>query len=195
MVSGKQQGATGPGEVDRAEGTGRGLRRRDVLASSLVLGFGAAGASWAPAAAAAAAGDSVLPATPEAQLRDVVRLQGSLREEDVPWWFTGVIFAVTGDHETPRPLLRFEGMEIYWFAHLADGYLLGGNTVTFFRDFDTHEYLAELPPWNVWTRSSRRSRAATSGSSTRPRASGRRGWTELPSPSRDERHSRSSGTA
>jgi len=149
VVSGKQQGATGPGEVDRAEGTGRGLRRRDVLASSLVLGFGAAGASWAPAAAAAAAGDSVLPASPEAQLRDVVRLQGSLREEDVPWWFTGVIFAVTGDHETPRPLLRFEGMEIYWFAHLADGYLLGGNTVTFFRDFDTHEYLAELR--NPWT--------------------------------------------
>jgi len=77
-------------------------------------------------------------------------MQGSLREEDVPWWFTGVIFAVTGERETPRPLVRFEGMEIYWFQHLADGFQLGGHTVTFFRDFETHEYLREFR--NPWTR-------------------------------------------
>lgn len=147
MAVRNQQAGEGPGAAGGAVATAAGLRRRDLLASSLVLGFGAAGVSWAPAGAAAT--DNVLPATPEAQLRDVVRLQGSLREEDVPWWFTGVIFAVTGDRETPRPLVRFEGMEIYWFEHLADGYLLGGNTVTFFRDFDTHEYINELR--NPWT--------------------------------------------
>ena len=80
----------------------------------------------------------------------MVRMQGSLREEDVPWWFTGVIFAVTGDTETPRPLVRFEGMEIYWFRHIADGFILGGHTVTFFRDFVTGEFLQEFE--NPWTR-------------------------------------------
>jgi hypothetical protein len=124
------------------------LTRRGVLASSVVLGLGASGAIW-PAVVEAGPRGSGLPGTPEDHLRNIVRMQGSLREEDVPWWFTGVIFAVTGERETPRPLVRFEGMEIYWFRHLADGYLLGGNTVTFFRDFDTNEYLREFR--NPWT--------------------------------------------
>jgi hypothetical protein len=124
-----------------------GLTRRGALARSLVLGFGAAGAGWA---SPAPAGDgAALPSTPQEHLRNIVRMQGSLREEDVPWWFTGVIFAVTGESQTPRPLVRFEGMEIYWFRHLPDGYLLGGNTVTFFRDFETNEYLREFR--NPWT--------------------------------------------
>lgn len=89
-------------------------------------------------------------ADPEAALRTMVRMQGSLREEDVPWWFTGVIFAVTGDDETPRPLVRFEGMEVYWFRHVSDGFILGGHTVTFFRDFATGTYLQEFE--NPWTR-------------------------------------------
>ena len=118
-----------------------------ALAASLVLGLGGTGIAFD--AGAGGAGGEGLPASPEEHLRNVVRMQGSLREEDVPWWFTGVIFAVTGERETPRPLVRFEGMEIYWFQHLADGYLLGGNTVTFFRDFDTHEYLSEFR--NPWT--------------------------------------------
>jgi len=86
---------------------------------------------------------------PTANLRQIVRMQGSLREQDVPWWFTGVIFAVRGDHETPRPLVRFEGMEIYWFKHTSAGYQLGGNTVTFFRDYETNEFLYEFR--NPWT--------------------------------------------
>ena len=95
-------------------------------------------------------GRSVLPGTdPRDHLQGIVRMQGSTREEDVPWWFTGVIFAVTGPNETPRPLVRFEGMEIYWFQHVADGYLLGGNTVTFFRDFETGAFLYEFR--NPWT--------------------------------------------
>lgn len=121
--------------------------RREALAASLVLGLGGTGIAFD--AGARGAGGEGLPASPEEHLRNVVRMQGSLREEDVPWWFTGVIFAVTGERETPRPLVRFEGMEIYWFQHLADGYLLGGNTVTFFRDFETNEYLSEFR--NPWT--------------------------------------------
>jgi Protein of unknown function (DUF1838) len=127
---------------------GSTITRRGVLSSSLVLGIGASGASWPGLAEARPVGPG-LPGTPEEHLRDIVRMQGSLREEDVPWWFTGVIFAVTGEQQTPRPLVRFEGMEIYWFRHLPDGYLLGGNTVTFFRDFETNEYLREFR--NPWT--------------------------------------------
>jgi hypothetical protein len=144
-------------------GPGRAtLTRRSWLGGSLVLGAGfgasqpvpasiAGSAAVAGAAAVAGSGDGGLPDfnDPAVNLREIVRLQGSLREEDVPWWFTGVIFAVRGDNETPRPLVRFEGMEIYWFRHLDGGYLLGGHTVTFFRDFVTNEFLREFR--NPWT--------------------------------------------
>jgi len=121
--------------------------RRSWLASSLVLGAGLAAATGA----APGAGKNLLTAAdlpdwrdPKINLRDIVRLQGSLIEEDIPWWFTGVIFAVRGKDETPRPLLRFEGMEVYWFAHTRSGYQLGGHTVTFFRDFETGAFLQEF---------------------------------------------------
>jgi len=140
-----------------AQGSAVPLTRREALAASVVLGLGAAGASWP----AAAAGASALPTTPEEHLRNIVRMQGSLREEDVPWWFTGVIFAVTGEQETPRPLVRFEGMEIYWFRHVAAGYVLGGNTVTFFRDFETNVYLSEFR--NPWTQRTEAVKPAVQG--------------------------------
>ena len=125
--------------------------RRDLLTASLALALPAAGAIWSTEAESAAPrGSSVLPgADSRDHLQGIVRMQGSTREEDVPWWFTGVIFAVTGSNETPRPLVRFEGMEIYWFQHVGDGYVLGGNTVTFFRDYETNEYLREFR--NPWT--------------------------------------------
>jgi hypothetical protein len=124
--------------------------RREVLMGGLALGLGGGGLAL-PGGVVQAAGARELPdfTEPGVNLREVVRMQGSLREEDVPWWFTGVIFAVTGDGETPRPLVRFEGMEIYWFQHVPSGYILGGNTVTFFRDFETNEYLREFR--NPWT--------------------------------------------
>jgi hypothetical protein len=71
-------------------------------------------------------------------------MQGSLLEEDVRWWFSGVIFGVRGEGETPRPLVRFEGTEVYWFSHRGDDFQLGGHTVTFFRDFETGEFLYEF---------------------------------------------------
>lgn len=122
------------------------MQRRDLLPA--MLGFGAAFAAQAePAVAAASAGRDEpgkgLPQTAAEHLRNLVRMQGSLREEDVPWWFTGVIFAVVGE-QSPIPLLRVEGMEIYWFKHVSDGYQLGGNTVTFFRDFATNAFIDEF---------------------------------------------------
>lgn len=123
------------------------LSRREVLAGSLLLGLAGAGCTSLPAAVegparrAAAMPDLT---DPDANLRHMVRMQGSLAEQDVPWWFTGVIFGVRGEAEQPRPLVRFEGMEIYWFKHLPDGYQLHGHTVTFFRDLATSEFLAEF---------------------------------------------------
>lgn len=74
---------------------------------------------------------------PSANLNSIVRMQGSAKEEDVPWWYDGTIYGVVGE-EQPRPLVGFEGMEMYWMRHLAGGeYELIGNTVTFFRDLDT----------------------------------------------------------
>ena len=122
------------------------VSRREILGASLALGLGGATALAQPAMAGPAfAHDTGLPdlSDPAVSLRNIVRMQGSLREEDVPWWFTGVIFAVNGE-DSPLPVLRVEGMEIYWFKHLADGYQLGGNTVSFFRDFESNEFLQEF---------------------------------------------------
>jgi hypothetical protein len=127
-----------------------GIERRAVVSGGLLLGLAGGGLVFSPEGVASAAGrDASLPDTPAEHLRQLVRMQGSLREEDVPWWFTGVIFAVTGDAATPRPLVRFEGLEVYWFQHVGAGYRLGGHTVTFFRDFETNEYLYEFR--NPWT--------------------------------------------
>jgi hypothetical protein len=115
------------------------------MLGALVAGLGHQGVTLA--ANDRAAPNSIGPAA--AQLRNLVRMQGSLTEEDVPWWFTGVIFAVTGHNATPQPLVRFEGMEVYWFQHKPNGYFLGGHTVTFFRDYATNEFLYEFK--NPWT--------------------------------------------
>lgn len=134
------------------------MTRRDWLTNSLVLGATYAltaeqgSAQVSIADAVSASGPQPLPTAlgdPSGQLRHLVRMQGSLREQDVPWWFTGVIFAVTGDKATPQPLVRFEGLEVYWFEHVGQGYRLGGHTVTFFRDYLTGEYLSEFA--NPWT--------------------------------------------
>ena len=74
---------------------------------------------------------------PEENLEAVLRVTGSLREEDVPWWYDGTIYGMVGENG-PTPLIRFEGMELYWVRHLDDGeYELIGNTVTFFRDIES----------------------------------------------------------
>lgn len=118
------------------------MNRRQWLTGSLILGAGMGGGVGATSIASADSGPETWRS--DEHLRNLVRLQGSLREEDVRWWFTGVIFGVRGESETPRPLVRFEGMEVYWFSHRGDGFQLGGHTVTFFRDFETGEFLYEF---------------------------------------------------
>ena len=122
------------------------LSRRDWLAGSLILGAGLGSeAGLAKAGVTPPLTELHLETwRPEDHLRNMVRMQGSLNEEDVRWWFTGVIFGVRGEGETPRPLVRFEGMEVYWFAHRGLDFQLGGHTVTFFRDFETGEFLHEF---------------------------------------------------
>lgn len=118
------------------------MNRRQWLTGSLILGAGMGGGVGATSIASADSGPETWRS--DENLRNLVRMQGSLREEDVRWWFTGVIFGVRGESETPRPLVRFEGMEVYWFSHRGDGFQLGGHTVTFFRDFETGEFLYEF---------------------------------------------------
>jgi hypothetical protein len=78
---------------------------------------------------------------PANNLRALVRMTASLEERDVPWWYDGTIYGIVAG-ENPRPLVRFEGMELYWLRHLPDGeYELVGNTVTFFRDLETGRML------------------------------------------------------
>jgi hypothetical protein len=126
--------------------TPRSINRRSWLAGSLILGagVGAESSSAISSAAVAVAGSEPDTWRSDEQLRNLVRMQGSLLEEDVRWWFSGVIFGVRGEGETPRPLVRFEGTEVYWFSHRGDDFQLGGHTVTFFRDFETGEFLYEF---------------------------------------------------
>lgn len=126
--------------------TPRSISRRSWLAGSLILGAGVGPESSSAISSAALSAADSEPSTwrSDEHLRNLVRMQGSLLEEDVRWWFTGVIFGVRGEGETPRPLVRFEGTEVYWFSHRGDDFQLGGHTVTFFRDFETGEFLYEF---------------------------------------------------
>jgi hypothetical protein len=79
--------------------------------------------------------------TPRANLEGMLRMTASLKEEDVPWWFDGTMFGIVGEEE-PRPLVRFEGWEVYWVRPVEnDAYELTGHTVTFFYDVETGEML------------------------------------------------------
>jgi hypothetical protein len=81
---------------------------------------------------------------PEDNLLHLMRVTASLDEEDVPWWFNGVIYGMIGEG-APTPLFHFEGLEIYWLSHLDDGtFELTGGTVSFFRDLATGEMLREF---------------------------------------------------
>ena len=74
---------------------------------------------------------------PRENLRGMLRMQASLAEEDVPWSFDGTIYGVIGESE-PKPLLRFQGCEVYWVRALDDGtYELTGHTVSFFYDIES----------------------------------------------------------
>ena len=125
-----------------------GLSRRAFSRQALGLGpglllFGAASEALPRVAGSlpASAPDLAVPAN---NLRQLVRITASLEPRDVPWWYDGTIFGVVPGGN-PRPLLKFEGMELYWMQPLAGGdYELIGNTLTFFRDVKTGAMLSEF---------------------------------------------------
>jgi len=86
-----------------------------------------------------AAGSQALPdlTSPEINRDSMLRVQASLQEEDVPWWYDGTIYGIVGESE-PKPLVRFQGWEVYWVRSLGDeSYELTGHTVSFFYDLET----------------------------------------------------------
>lgn len=123
--------------------------RRRFLTTGLLFGSALASAGELPSLPEQRLPDWGDLQDPSMNLRHLVRMQGSLREDDVPWWFTGVVFAVPSDRESPQPLVRFEGLETYRFSHTPAGYRLGGHTVTFFKDYDSNQFLYEFA--NPWT--------------------------------------------
>ena len=118
------------------------LNRRHLLA-----GAGGLAVFGAPFTSLPGDDSGLLPtlADPTEHLHALIRLQASLREEDVPWWYTGIIYAAE-DGQAPRLLFAFEGMEMYWMRHLEGGeYELIGHTVSFLRDGENGDWLYE---WN-----------------------------------------------
>ncbi|MXW20022.1 MAG: DUF1838 domain-containing protein, partial [Gammaproteobacteria bacterium] len=117
-----------------------GLSRRELL-----TGAGGLAVLGAPFSALAAddSGPEINLATPRDNLMALVRIQASLREEDVPWWYSGIIYGAE-DGQAPRLLFAFEGMEMYWMRHLGeDEFELIGHTVSFLKDGQTGEWLRE----------------------------------------------------
>jgi len=117
------------------------LTRRTFFNGFSAIGLGALTSRLA---AASAAEVDWLPGTPASRWRQLIRMQMSTRSEDVPWWYTGRIYAQVGD-EAPQHLLNLEGTEIYWTRELPDGsFAISGRTLTFFRDKDSGEMLRDF---------------------------------------------------
>ncbi len=116
------------------------LTRRELLSGISLLGFGAG--LHGQAAMAGAHADWV-PGDDNTQWRNMIRMQMSTQPGDVPWWYTGRIYAQVGN-EQPVHLFNLEGTEIYWVRPLADdSFSISARTLTFFRDRDTGEMLRE----------------------------------------------------
>lgn len=82
--------------------------------------------------------------TPEGNLRNLLRMSASLDPEDCPWYYDGTIFAVIGE-EAPRPILTFQGMEMYWAKKVEEGrYFFTGNTVSFMTDVESGDWLRTM---------------------------------------------------
>ena len=98
---------------------------------------------------------------PRENLEGALRMTASLDQEDVPWWFDGTIFGIVGEDE-PKPLVRFEGWEVYWVRPVEnDAYELTGHTVTFFYDVETGKMLDTFN--NPYTGERNRVEAAVQG--------------------------------
>ena len=82
--------------------------RRTVLLGLGALGMGAVVQARE---SSAVSGARWLPGDTNDWWRHLVRMQMSTRSEDVPWWYTGRIYAQVGD-QAPQHLLNLEGTEI-----------------------------------------------------------------------------------
>lgn len=115
--------------------------RRRVLSGFSLMGASLALASCGEGRSNAQTLSDFAPSTPEAHLKALVKLQASLEmERDIPWWYEGVIYGVV-EGQPNRPLYRYEGMEMYWMTEDEEGYTQQGNTLTFFRDYETEEFI------------------------------------------------------
>ncbi len=117
---------------------------------SFIVAAGASGFVVAPFAAARRAGATTATASgtaaadPRLSNAGLLKLLGSLDERPAPWWFTGTIYGVQLGR-APVPMVVCEGCEVYFPRRLPNGdYLLRGNTLTFFRDATTRQWLDEF---------------------------------------------------
>ena len=116
--------------------------RRFVLGS--MAAFAVPASARATSHGPGTANSDRLPSSPEEHLDAIVRLIGSRKEENVPWWYLGIVYAQQ-EGQPPLPLFRIEGAETYWFRHGGDGtYWLSARTLTFIRDFKTKEMIREF---------------------------------------------------
>lgn len=126
------------------------LSRRSVLAwgGAMASGAALAGALCAPGAAAA---DAPVAATPgsagspgaatAAAVELFMRLHASAEDGEVPWYYTGRIYAIR-DRAAPVHLFNFEGTEVYWVTRVGrEEWTTLSSTLTFFRDVTTGAYL------------------------------------------------------
>jgi hypothetical protein len=85
-----------------------------------------------------------MPSTAEEHLRAFVRLTASLREEDVPWWYRGIVYAVQ-EKRRPKPIFKIEGLETYWFEHGENNsFLAHSRTLSFMRHAESGDFLYEF---------------------------------------------------
>ena len=118
--------------------------RRAVLGGFSLMGASLALASCGDERSNAQSSSSFMPSTPEEHLNALVKLQASLEmETDIPWWYEGVIYGVR-EGQPNRPLYRYEGMEMYWMTQDDEGYTQQGNTLTFFRDYETEDFIYDF---------------------------------------------------
>jgi len=104
------------------------LSRRETLTSFSLMGLAGIAGNLPSTAQASDLPDLE---TPAGNLRNLMRMSASLDPEDCPWYYDGTIFAVIGE-EQPVPILKFQGMEMYWAKLVEEGrYFFTGNTVSF----------------------------------------------------------------
>ncbi len=134
----------------------------DVDRRNMMTGLALAGLGVATLPNTSSAKEAALPLnTPAEHLRAIVRTSASLKEVDCPWYYNGTIYGIVGE-EQPRALYRFTGMEMYRMIHVAaDEYEMIGNTVTFFRDLATNEFLYDYK--NPYTNALNKPEAAVQG--------------------------------